>query len=353
MLVRIKADNAAHHRPEQDCCLVPDQDLGSLLALDLPKPFPLFLTAVWLLMLSLLRMRRMLCTLTQALTTSVAVWYGVETFRLRSKDDDLPDHTAPGMLAPPPGQQDFGIPPLQQPFTTFSQQFGEYPLEPMAAPDTSGYMSGGPQGAVPVTGPYLPPAREQLYPWGPAQQATFVQTEAGPIASEAEGFGRWGTPQQPLNLADPSTLPSSHFNQTAYEQPAYDAAPGVYGQGSAPAASDFYSQQQQQQQETLYGTHPTESWLPSQQPLTAEASDAPQQLLQQQQWFGAADARPGFAQGPPLEGHHQAHAPASHGAFSVGSNPLDSSLVTGTAASPTAAAMKQPAVSSEPIDDWE
>lgn len=46
----------------------------------------------------------------QALTTSVAVWYGVEAFNLRSKEPSLDDQQPPGMLPPPPKNGDSAMP---------------------------------------------------------------------------------------------------------------------------------------------------------------------------------------------------------------------------------------------------
>jgi len=279
-----------------------------------------------------------LLLLCQALTTSVAVWYGIETFRLRSKEEDLVDPTAPGMLPPPAGQQGFGMPPFQQPMGMGQQpgqQQGGYPMDPMAAPGASGY----PPGAVPMAGAFLPPAREQAYPWGAPQPATIVQSGA-----EAEASGRWGAPSQPAQLPGPSG--TGMLPMDPYAQPAYDPAMAMYTQQQAPMQADaeppgYYAQQpagdpyyaqQPPQQQTQGG------WQQPQQPYMPADP--------QQQWYGAPDGQPAAA------------APAGYGeqgygaAAPVAGYPAPAAAPAATAAPQRPLPPRRP-VSSEPIDDWE
>ena len=170
---------------------------------------------------------RILCL--QALTTSVAFWYGLEAFRLRAKADmnevrgrdlgfklsifaafktheDVKQHSylsrsppqQQGMLPPPDSVSQPFYDPQQQPqaFSPLQQQQQQPGGDYMGRSD--GYANGG---------GYLPPgqADQSYYSWAPPQQQQEVQ---------AAGSSRWGAP--PPAAADntirwaplPRSLPS-------------------------------------------------------------------------------------------------------------------------------------------------
>lgn len=188
----------------------------------------------------------------QALTTSVAVWYGLETFRLRSREDEVVGQQAPpqlpGAVPPQPGQDmnmGMGIGWFQQAQQQGQQPFGGMPQQqgqPMSMNDYLGgaYMppqagpgpmqAGAPgmqQGAA-----FLPPAREQSYPWGAAAAAPAqAPMAAEPVASaglpmmtgaEESGAGRWGVAP---TVAGSLPGPSSPQYYDAYGAPAAGAPP--------------------------------------------------------------------------------------------------------------------------------
>jgi hypothetical protein len=278
----------------------------------------------------------------QALTTSVAVWYGLETFRLRSKEEEIADQAAAGMLPPPQGQQGYGVPPYQQPMGM------GYPGDPMAAPGTSGYMNMAPPGAVPMAGAFLPPAREQAYPWGVPQPATIVQpgpeAEAAAAAGGPDAYGRWGAPPQQAQLPGPSGT-----GLDPYAQPAYDPAMAMYAQ-QAPmqadgAAPGYYTQQPGPPGDPYYGMQPPQqqqgAWQQPQQPYMPGPADP------QQQWYGAPDAQPSAAA-----------APAGYGDQGYGMAAAAGYPGPAAATAAPQQQQQQPVppkrpVSNEPIDDWE
>lgn len=100
----------------------------------------------------------------QALTTSVAFWYGMETFKLRSQLDEAA--AQPPQQLPPPDGMAPGYPGQEQ------------------QPGAAAY-------GAQANRPMLPQADQRQAPWQQAAAPLFSQQEADYAASSSAG-GRWG-----------------------------------------------------------------------------------------------------------------------------------------------------------------
>ncbi|KAJ9515466.1 hypothetical protein QJQ45_016454 [Haematococcus lacustris] len=172
-----------------------------------------------------------LLLLCQALTTSVAVWYGIETFRLRSKEEDemnqngLPTQSTAQSMNSSSTTGAGG--PMQPDITQASMQYPQYVSTPPAQQE---------QGQMPRQGPaYQPavmgPAGSQLqYPsmqngqpvMMAAGQPALPQGQTRDFFSQFDGAGSaWAgqalpQPQlQPLPL-QPQTQPGQPANNSSY-----------------------------------------------------------------------------------------------------------------------------------------
>ncbi|KXZ52568.1 hypothetical protein GPECTOR_9g612 [Gonium pectorale] len=160
-----------------------------------------------------------LLLLCQALTTSVAFWYGLETFRLRSKEADMlpPPQLPPGV---DPSQLDPAQLAAQQQF--YQQQQGFPPAAGMGAP-------------------FLPPGRESYYPWGAGAADAEPASTSGRAAGQMPyggGLNPYAETIQYDYYGNP-ILPSAEpvYGNAQYES--YGAVPG--GEAAAYGGSPPYS----------------------------------------------------------------------------------------------------------------
>ncbi|PNH03813.1 hypothetical protein TSOC_010094 [Tetrabaena socialis] len=151
-----------------------------------------------------------LLLLCQALTTSVAFWYGLETFRLRSKEADL---------LPPGVGPDFGSMDAAQLAAMMQQQQQQ-----------QYYQQQGGAGYPPAGAPFLPPGAEASYPWGDAQGSTASSSGSqGPYAETIQ-YDYYGNPMMPQEQLYDNAGPAGPYGDP-YGQPAGAAA--AYGGGGA------------------------------------------------------------------------------------------------------------------------
>ncbi len=188
------------------------------------------------------------CDVLQALTTSVAVWYGIETFRLRSKEEEL--EAQQGQLPPPQSgaapstaaqQQQQGTPlpgamypPNQQPQQLPAQQAMPewmnvfsgvaqppqqtlYPMQPPQLPTDQ---------AQPAPGGYLPPAESQPYPW--VQPEPYMTAQ--PVDANMDSQYYRGGVQQPQAPWQYGPGPQGGVSGPVY------GAQGQYGAAQQPQA---------------------------------------------------------------------------------------------------------------------
>ncbi|GIL87036.1 hypothetical protein Vretimale_14174 [Volvox reticuliferus] len=188
-----------------------------------------------------------LLLLCQALTTSVAFWYGLETFRLRSKEADLP----PPQLPPGLGSDSPPLDPVQQAAAAAAaaQQQQYYQAN-------AGFPPGGP--GI----PFLPAGSESYYPWGSpaADSATSTSGRAVGSFNETIQYDYYGNPIMPQEPVYSSSNNGGVGGYSAYNEaaayggsgnPSYDAGGGgsggvaygggggVYGAGGGPASSGY------------------------------------------------------------------------------------------------------------------
>ncbi|KAG2492905.1 hypothetical protein HYH03_008819 [Edaphochlamys debaryana] len=157
-----------------------------------------------------------LLLLCQALTTSVAFWYGLETFRLRSKEADLQDQMPPRQL--PPGM---------------GMGMGSDPMSDQAQA-AAFFAQQAQQGGM----PYLPPGSEQYgYPWGGASTSGRAPAAPGPYGEMIQ-YDYYGNPILPAQQ-EPAQYDSVGAGPGPYSG-AYGAADpygGGYGAGPGPGST--------------------------------------------------------------------------------------------------------------------
>ncbi|GLC40909.1 hypothetical protein PLESTM_001125000 [Pleodorina starrii] len=128
-----------------------------------------------------------LLLLCQALTTSVAFWYGMETFRLRSKEADLP----PPQLPPGMGPEGSPLDAVQQAAAAAAAQQQQQQYYQAGA----GFPPAGPGT------PYLPPGSDSYYPWADpsAAASTSGRAATGPYGEtiQYDYYGNPILPQEP------------------------------------------------------------------------------------------------------------------------------------------------------------
>ncbi|KAG2441732.1 hypothetical protein HXX76_003347 [Chlamydomonas incerta] len=155
-----------------------------------------------------------LLLLCQALTTSVAFWYGLETFRLRSKEADM----TPPQLPPGVGSDPMSLDAQQQATQQYYQQ-------------QMGFPPGG--------APFLPPGAETpYYPWGSAGASSSGQPD--PQSPYGMGYGSpYGETIQYDYYGNP-ILPAQPPQQPMQQQPemaGYDGAASTSGMPFGAGAS--------------------------------------------------------------------------------------------------------------------
>ncbi|GLI63138.1 hypothetical protein VaNZ11_006046 [Volvox africanus] len=161
-----------------------------------------------------------LLLLCQALTTSVAFWYGLETFRLRSKEADVPPPQLPmgiGLDSPP-------LDPVQQAAAAAAQQQQFYQAN-------AGFPPGGP--GI----PFLPAGSESYYPWAPnaADSVASTSGRAAGLFNETIQYDYYGNPIMPQESVYTSTSTSNgngNGNSGGYN--GYNE-PAAYGAASGPS----------------------------------------------------------------------------------------------------------------------
>ncbi|KAG2451822.1 hypothetical protein HYH02_003598 [Chlamydomonas schloesseri] len=183
-----------------------------------------------------------LLLLCQALTTSVAFWYGLETFRLRSKEADMtPPQLPPGMGADPMSldaqqqatqqyyQQQMGFPPGGAPFLPPpGADTPYYPWGNTAAPGAAGQPDQQPPYGMGYGSPYGETIQYDYYgnPILPPQQMQQQQPEmAGGYDSAASTSG------MPYGASAP--VPPTYGGALGVDQAGYYGGAGVPPTGPA------------------------------------------------------------------------------------------------------------------------
>ncbi|EFJ44404.1 hypothetical protein VOLCADRAFT_121328 [Volvox carteri f. nagariensis] len=185
-----------------------------------------------------------LLLLCQALTTSVAFWYGLETFRLRSKEADTPPPQLPPGVGPPDAApQDF----LQQAAAAAAQQQQQQQQQ---------YYQAGPGFPPPGSGlPYLPPGNESYYPWGnPSDAAASTSDQATGLYGETIQYDYYGNPimqqqQEPVysgrgysNVTFGGAMygaPGDPYSRIGEGSDSAYGGSGMYGAAGAPESSGY------------------------------------------------------------------------------------------------------------------
>ncbi|GIL50186.1 hypothetical protein Vafri_6311 [Volvox africanus] len=159
-----------------------------------------------------------LLLLCQALTTSVAFWYGLETFRLRSKEADVPTPQLPPGL----GSDSPLLDPVQQAAAAAAQQQQFYQAN-------AGFPPGGP--GI----PFLPAGSESYYPWGSPDAADSAASTSGRAAgsfSETIQYDYYGNPIMPPELVyNTSSSSNGNGNGNSGGYNGYNG-PAAYGAAS-------------------------------------------------------------------------------------------------------------------------
>lgn len=223
-----------------------------------------------------------LLLLCQALTTSVAFWYGVEAFRLRSKEADM----AQALL--PPSSMDSMDPQQggQQPQQFYGSGGGGGQGQPGSPFGTAPPPWGGAQAGRPS----LPPGQDQSYPWGSVGQQ-YGQWGAANNYAETIQYDYYGNPilqqQQPGSPSDAAGGAAGGYggmpNGAAYGGGGGDA-PSTYesGLGAGPgpasgAAGPYAAPPPYALPAAASSSSPGSQWQGYTQPQAAGAAGYPQQ----------------------------------------------------------------------------